>query len=203
MGWVEGCLDAHAWTGGIPFLWHRPLWPGPVWLSSCRSCSLFHLLVPFLVLMGPNNQDFQGYSIHRASWTTTLTIYFTVQPLLTQFGFSLPHRIWFTYMVSPAYTNLLRSCLPSLSVLGVSRCDSSCCFGMGSTLHCAARSPLHCTTFLISGSWALNAGRSPLLLRQPPNPHNIFPNLPYLCLSNASHSIAALFRRVCNYHLSI
>lgn len=172
-------MDAQAWTGVIPFLWHRPLWPGPVWLSSCRSCGLFHLLVPFLVLMGPNNQDFQGYSIHGAPWTTTWTIYFTVQP---PFSHSL---------VSPCPTGsgspiqfllhtltLLRSCPPSLSVLGFLGATALAVLGWEAILRCAAWSLLHCTTFLTSGSWALNAGRSPLLLRQPPNPHNIFANLP-------------------------
>lgn len=107
---------------------------GQAQFDSAPCCILFHLLVAFLIIMGPYNQDFQECSIHRAPWTITSSM--TCQGPLTlvverihsvpqsclfsrTLGFSLSHKVWFLCPGSPADTNFpwFTSCLSSPSVL--------------------------------------------------------------------------------------
>lgn len=139
--------------------------------------------------MGPCNQNFQEYSIHRAPWTMTFTM--TCFTLAAERIQAMPQSSLFYSLVSPWPTRsglpiwCLLSGLTSvcfrltcllLQFLGFS-VDSQICLGAGSVLHCAARS-LHRMAVLTSGPWALHASRSSWLLRQPQIPTVYFPTSP-------------------------
>lgn len=170
-------------------LWHRPLLQEGA--PGLGGLCLFHLLVTFLEISGPYNQDFQECIIHRAPWAMTLTMTCHSSPHSCGWK-NASHSIVLSFVVwfLPVPQGLVRLHLQTLPCWCLAFLSLQfLCFSVGQLWvswggeQCFTVQPCPCTTFLASGSWALNAVRA--VAETTENPW-VSPNTPSYWLGSAS-----------------